>query len=178
MLKAVGTNVQHPGPVDSVVLCMRANSGVEAETRFAGFLFHLLLLLLPCLGRGCIRKVKELGLDGLLLLQQELCGPDRISGDCVLPLELLMFDHKQDLLVCISDQMPRGGRGVAHHRLQIADVVPGYLGGRADCDGGEHDFDVSLDELFHCQIVVLRPMSCLRQPNLLVCPLSCERGIV
>ena len=89
-----------------------------------------------------------------------------------------MFDHKQDLFVCRSDQMQRGGRGVAHHCLQIPNVIPGYLGGRADWDGGQHDLDVSLDELFHCQIIVLCPMSCLRQPNLLMRPLSRERGIV
>ena len=74
--------------------------------------------------------------------------------------------------------MPSGGRGVAHHVLQVANVIPGDLGGRSNWDGGKHDLNVALDELFHCQVIVLRPMSSLCQPNLLVRPLGCERGIV
>ena len=169
MLEAVGANVEHLGLIDGVSFCVRVPSGVETDTRFADLLFHLLLLLLlPCLGCGCVREANELDLDDLLLGQQELCGPDGISSDCVLPLELLMLDHKQDLLVSRPDKMPRGGQGIAHHFLQIADVVPGNLGGRAHRDGGEHDFDVSWDR----QIIVLCPMPCFRQPNLLVRPLS------
>ena len=50
IIEAVGAYVQHLGPIDGVVLLMRAYSGVEALTRLGGFLLHLLLLLLPCLG--------------------------------------------------------------------------------------------------------------------------------
>ena len=69
MLKAVGANVEHLGPVGGVGLCMRTLSSVEAETRFVGFLFRLLPLLLPCLGCGCVWEAKELGLDDFLLGQ-------------------------------------------------------------------------------------------------------------
>ena len=63
-----------------------------------------------------------------------------------------------------------------HHFLQIANVVPGDLGGGAHRDGGEHDFNITLDELHHRQVIVLRPMPCFRQPNLLVRPLCREGG--
>ena len=101
MLKAVRAYVQHLGPINGVVLLVRAYSGVIAVTWLAGFLLHLLLLFLPCLGRGLVWEIKELGLDGFLFGQEKLCGPDGISG--VLPLELLVFYHKQDLLVSGSD---------------------------------------------------------------------------
>ena len=42
-----------------------------------------------------------------------------------------MFNHKQNLSVGGPDEMPRGGRSVAHHSLQIGDVVPSNLGGGA-----------------------------------------------
>ena len=54
------------------------------------------------------------------------------------------------------------------HSLEISDVVPGDLGGGAHRDGGEHDLDITLDELLHRQVIILHPMPCFRQPNLLM----------
>ena len=102
------------------------------------------MLLLPCFRPGLVGKSEELGLDGFLLGQQELCSTDGIPGGRVLPLELFVLDHEQDLFVNRANQVPRGGGGVTHHVLQIPDVVPDNLCGRSNWNGGQHDLQVSL----------------------------------
>ena len=89
-----------------------------------------------------------------------------------------MFNHELNLLVGGPDKMPRGGRSVTHHSLEITDVVPGDLGGGAHRMVGEHDLDITLDELLHRQVVILHPMPCFCQPNLLMQPLRREGRVV
>ena len=99
MFETIGADMQHHGPIKSVALLVGASSGVVTVARLSSFLLHLCFLL-PCLSRGLVWEPQELGLNGFLLSQQELGGPDGISGGCILPLELLIFHHKQNLFVC------------------------------------------------------------------------------
>ena len=93
--KAVGTNVQHPGPIDDVVLEVGAGAIVEALARLG----HLLgLWIVPCLGR-LGREVEELRLDGFFLGYKQLGSSEGVSGGSILPLELFVLHHQQDLFV-------------------------------------------------------------------------------
>ena len=54
--------------------------------------------------------------------------------------------------------MPRDGGGVAHEVLQIEDVIPGCGGGWSDRNGWKENLQVALDELFHRELIILRPV--------------------
>ena len=89
-----------------------------------------------------------------------------------------MLDHEQDLFMCRTYQVPRGGGGVTHHLLQISDVVPGDFRGWADEDGGQHDFQVALHKPPHGKVIIFLPVSGPGKPDLLVGPLGGEKGVV
>ena len=76
VLKALGTDVQEPGPIDVVVLEVGAGAIVETLARL-GLLLGLWLV--PCIGR-LGREVGELRLDGFFLGYKQLGGSDGVSG--------------------------------------------------------------------------------------------------
>ena len=100
--KAVGTDVQHPGPIDDVVLEVGAGAVVETLARLE---LLLGLWLVPWFGR-LGREVEELHLDGFFFGYEQLGGSDGVSGGSILPLELLVLHHQKDLLVGGTDEMP------------------------------------------------------------------------
>ena len=100
--EAMGTDVPHPGPIDDVVLGVGAGAIVEALARLD---LLLGLWLVPCFGR-LGREVEELRLDGFFLGCEELGGSDGVSGGSILPLELFVLHHQQDLFVGGADEMP------------------------------------------------------------------------
>ena len=100
--KAMGTDVQHPGPIDDVVLEVGAGAIVEALARLE---LLLGLWLVPCFGR-LGREDEELRLDGFFLGYKQLGGSDAVSGGSILPLELFVLHHQQDLFVGGADEMP------------------------------------------------------------------------
>ena len=102
VLKALGTDVQEPGSIDVVVLEVGAGAIVETLARL-GLLLGLWLV--PCISR-LGREVGELRLDGFFLGDQQLGGSDGVSGGSVLPLELFVLHHQQDLFVGGADEMP------------------------------------------------------------------------
>ena len=102
VLKALGTDVQEPGSIDVVVLEVGAGAIVETLARL-GLLLGLWLV--PCIGR-LGREVGELRLDGFFLGDKQLGGSDGVSGGSVLPLELFVLHHQQDLFVGGADEMP------------------------------------------------------------------------
>ena len=78
---------------------MGAGAAVEAVARLDGLLLRLWLV--PWFGR-LGREVEEFCLDGLFFSQKQLGG----SGGSILPLELLMLHHQEDLLVGGTDEVP------------------------------------------------------------------------
>ena len=82
---------------------MGAGTVVEAVARLDGLLLRLWLV--PWFGR-LGREVEELCLDGLFFSQKQLGGSDGVSGGSILPLELLMLHHQEDLLVGGTDEVP------------------------------------------------------------------------
>ena len=100
--KAVGTDVQHPGPIDDVVLEVGAGAVVETLARLE---LLLGLWLVPWFGR-LGREVEELRLDGFFFGYEQLGGSDGVSGGSILPLELLVLHHQKDLFVGGTDEMP------------------------------------------------------------------------
>ena len=94
---AVSEAMQHPGPIDSMVLGMGAGASVKAvawlERLFLG------LWLVPWFRCG-------LCLDGFFFGYKQLGGSDGVSGGSILPLELLMLHHQEDLLVGGTDEVP------------------------------------------------------------------------
>ena len=63
------------------------------------------LYYFPCFGR-LGREVEELRLDGFFLGCEQLGGSDGVSGGSILPLELFVLHHQQDLFVGGADEMP------------------------------------------------------------------------
>ena len=92
-LPKAGTDVQHPGPIDDVVLEVSAGAVVDALARFE---LLLGLWIVPWFGR-LGREVEELFLDCFFLGCKQLGGSDGVSGGSILPLELLMLHHQQNL---------------------------------------------------------------------------------
>ena len=72
--EAMRTDMQHPGPIDSMVLGVGAGASVKAvaglERLFLG------LWLVPWFRCRLGREVEELCLDGLFLSQKQLGGSD------------------------------------------------------------------------------------------------------
>ena len=100
--KAVGTNAQHPGPIDDVVFLVGAGTVVVAVARLE---LLLGLWLVPWFGR-LGREVEELFLDCFFVGCKQLGGSDGVSGGSILPLELLMLHHQEDLFVGGTDEVP------------------------------------------------------------------------
>ena len=100
--KAVGTDVQHPGPIDDVVLEVGAGTVVVTVARLE---LLLGLWLVPWFGR-LGREVEELCLDGFFFGYKQLGSSDGVSGGSILPLELLMLHHQKDLFVGGTDEVP------------------------------------------------------------------------
>ena len=100
--KAVGTDVQHPGPIDDVVLEVGAGTVVVAVARLE---LLLGLWLVPWFSR-LGREVEELRLDGFFFGDKQLGSSDGVSGGSILPLELLMLHHQKDLFVGGADEVP------------------------------------------------------------------------
>ena len=102
--EAMRTDVQHPGPVDRMVLDVGAGASVKAvaglERLFLG------LWLVPWFRCRLCREVAELCLDVLFFGQKQLGGSDGVSGRSILPLELLMLHHQEDLFVGGTDEVP------------------------------------------------------------------------
>ena len=71
---------------------------------------------------------EELGLDGILLGEEELGCADEVPVHSVLHLQLFMFHHDQNLLVGAANEVP-GGRGcVPHDGLQVENMATSVAG--------------------------------------------------
>ena len=127
MLMAVGTDVEEVGSVQAVGLGVGACAFLVAGARSAAFFLHWLPL--GWLGCLLVGEPQELVLQGFLLGEKKLGYTDGVSADSVLPLQLLVLYHEQDLFVGDAHQMPRGGGGVMHQGPQVEDVVHGDLVG-------------------------------------------------
>ena len=71
----------------------------------AGLELLLGLWLVPWFGR-LGREVEELFLDCFFFGCKQLGGSDGVSGGSILPLELLMLHHQEDLFVGGTDEVP------------------------------------------------------------------------
>ena len=103
---------------------------------------------------------EELGLNGFLLGKEELGCTDGVPVHGILPLQLFMLHHEQNLLVRAAHEVPGGGGSVAHERVHVE--VSGDFGGWSHGDGWREDLEIALHELLHRKVVVVHPMSHLR----------------
>ena len=97
VLVAIRAAVEEKHSIQVVTLGVSTRSHLVTWAWLASLFFHWFLL--ACLVWLFVWNPEELGLYGLILGQEKLGHPDQVPIHCILPLQLFMLHHEQDLLV-------------------------------------------------------------------------------